>query len=175
MVKKIALGFVVALLLLFGYAATRPDSFQVQRSIVVQAPAEKLFPLITDFRSWPAWSPWERLDPNMKRTYSGAQSGRGAVYAWEGNDDAGKGRMEITEAIEFSKVVIDLQFFAPWEARNVAEFALSPSGTGTQVTWTMHGPSPFMAKLMGVFMDMDQLIGKDFEAGLANMKAAAER
>jgi hypothetical protein len=131
-------------------------------------------PLIEDFRNWRSWSPWERLDPDMKRTYSGAQSGRGAVYEWAGNSDVAQGRMEITGA-DPPRVTIKLDFLEPFEAHNVAEFTLQPAGSATTVRWSMDGPTPYMAKLMGVFIDMDAMIGRDFEAGLANLKSAAEK
>jgi len=178
MVKKIAIVAVVLIAALLAYAATRPDSFRVQRQATIQAPPDKVFALIDDFHQWGAWSPWEKLDPAMKKTYSGAPSGKGAVYEWTGNGKVGTGRMEITDAAAPQKVAIQLDFLKPFEAHNVAEFTLAPSGGGdggTVVTWAMHGPSPYVAKLMGVFVSMDKMIGKDFETGLANLKTAAER
>jgi hypothetical protein len=131
--------------------------------------------LIDDFKRWSDWSPWEKIDPALKRTHSGATSGRGAVYEWAGNKDVGSGRMEITDSSPASKVVIKLDFLQPFEAHNITEFTLAPQGGGTQVTWKMHGPAPFVTKLMQVFVSMDKMVGKDFETGLANMKAAAEK
>jgi hypothetical protein len=168
----VVLVVIVAIPLIF--AATKPARFQVKRQATVNAPPEKIFPLINDFHKWGAWSPWEKLDPNLKRTYSGAESGKGAAYAWEGNKRVGKGRMEITESTPYSRVVLDLHFIAPWEARNVTTFELAPSGGSTSVSWTMDGPATFMTKLMTVFVSMDAMVGKDFEAGLANLKAATE-
>lgn len=174
MLKKIAIviGVVIALILIF--AATRPDDFRVERSTTVKAPPEKVFALIDDFHRWPAWSPWEKLDPDMKRTLSGAASGKGAVYAWQGNSDVGSGRMEITQSEPSSNLAIDLAFIEPFAARNVTEFSLTPEGDSTRVVWSMKGPMPYLSKVMCLFVSMDTLVGKDFEKGLANLKAVAE-
>jgi hypothetical protein len=157
-----------------AYAATMPDSFRIQRTTRIDAPPERIAPLIDDFRKWPAWSPYETKDPGMKRTLSGAASGKGAVYAWEGNSDVGMGRMEIADASP-SKVTIKLDFEKPFKASNIAEFTMQPNGRGTDVTWAMHGPTPYISKVICVFLDMDDMVGRDFEAGLANLKAAAEK
>ncbi|MBL8670436.1 MAG: SRPBCC family protein, partial [Alphaproteobacteria bacterium] len=149
--------------------------FRVERTATVKAPPEKVFALIADFRAWTRWSPWEGLDPALKRTHSGAASGKGAVYAWEGNSQVGQGRMEIVEATAPAKVAIDLQFIKPYAARNVVEFSLQPKGGETAVTWAMHGPNQFIGKVMSVFMSMDRMIGKNFEDGLAALKSAAEK
>jgi hypothetical protein len=156
-------------------AATKPPVFRVQRSTTINAPPEKIFPLINDFHNWGSWSPWEKLDPGMTRTHSGAGSGRGAVYAWEGNKKVGKGRMEIIETAPPSKVVVKLDFITPFEAHNTAEYLMDGRGSSTQVTWVMHGPNTYFGKVMSVFTSMDSMVGKDFEQGLANMKAVAER
>lgn len=174
MIKLIAIVIVVVILAILGFAATRPDTFRIERAAVIDAPPDKVFALINDFHNWGPWSPWEKLDPAMKRTHSGTQSGTGAAYAWEGNKEVGQGRMEITGSVPPSKVVIKLDFLKPFEAHNVAEFTLTAQGSSTKVQWAMHGPSPFMMKVMGVFMSMDRMVGKDFEAGLATMKALAE-
>lgn len=158
-----------------AYAATRPDSFRVERSLTIQAPPERIFTLINDFHQWRRWSPYEKLDPNLQRDYSGAKSGKGAVYVWEGNGKAGKGRMEIADTQSPSRVAINLDFIKPFRASNKVDFTMMPEGTATRVTWAMQGQSPYMAKLMGLFMNMDHLIGKDFEQGLANIKAETER
>jgi len=163
---------IVAILIL---AATKPGTFRIERTAVVNAPAEKVFPLIADFHQWLNWSPWEGRDPALKRTYSGAERGKGAVYAWEGNKNIGSGRMEILEATAPSKIVIKLDFLKPFEAHNTAEFTMLPQGAATSVVWVMHGPAPFMSKLMQVFMSFDNMIGKDFEAGLAKLKTISER
>jgi carbon monoxide dehydrogenase subunit G len=146
----------------------------VQRAAAVKAPPEKIFSLINDFHRWGTWSPWENKDPAMKRSFSGAESGRGAVYAWEGNNNVGSGRMEILDASTPSKIVIKLDFFKPFEGHNTAEFTMLPQGDATSVSWVMHGSAPFMSKVMQVFMNIDKMIGKDFEAGLANLKRLTE-
>jgi len=156
-------------------AAVRPDDFSVQRSASIQAPPEKIYPMLADFRQWPAWSPWEKLDPEMKRTLGGPASGPGATYAWQGSSKVGAGRMEIKEVTAPAQVRIQLDFIKPFEGHNVTDFTLVPRGDTTEVTWLMRGPAPFVSKLMGVFVDMDKMIGKDFETGLANLKAAAEK
>jgi hypothetical protein len=169
---------VVAIAIVLILAAMKPDTFQVQRSIAIDAPPERIQPLIADFRAWGAWSPWEKKDPAMKRSFGGADSGVGARYAWDGDKNVGRGSMEIVEAAP-SKVALKLDFIAPFEAHNDAVFVLQPRGRGatasTNVTWTMTGPTPFLGKIIHVFMDMDRMVGGDFEAGLAAMKAAAER
>lgn len=175
MLKKIALVLVVLIAGLLGYAATRPDSFRVERSTTVQAPPDRLHPMVEDFRRWQSWSPWEALDPAMKRTFSGAASGKGSVYEWSGNKDVGRGRMEVLDSAPPGKVVIKLDFIEPFEGHNTTTFSFEPKDGGTRVVWVMEGPSPFVTKLMGVFFNMDQMIGRDFEKGLANMKAAAEK
>ena len=166
------LAIIIAIVLIL--ASSKPDTFRIQRAAVMNAPADKIFPLIADFHQWLNWSPWEGKDPALKRAYSGAERGQGAVYAWDGNKNVGAGRMEILEANSPSKVVIKLDFLKPFEAHNTAEFTMLPQGGATNVVWVMHGPAPFMSKVMQVFMNMDRMIGKDFEAGLANLKAASE-
>jgi uncharacterized protein YndB with AHSA1/START domain len=171
----IAVVLVVAIAIVLILAATKPDTFSVQRAISINAPPEKIFPLINDFHQWKSWSPYENKDLAMKRSYSGAAEGRGAVYGWEGNKNVGSGRMEILETSAPSKIVIKLDFFTPFEGHNTAEFTLLPQGDATNVTWLMHGPAPFMSKMMQVFMNLDHMIGKDFEVGLANLKNLAEK
>ncbi|MEO8359719.1 MAG: SRPBCC family protein [Vicinamibacteria bacterium] len=163
---------VIAIVLIV--ASTRPDSFRIERQITINASPDKPFALIQDFHRWTEWSPWEQLDPNLERTYSGAQSGPGAMYDWKGNSKAGTGHMEILEAVAPSRVEIRLDFIAPFEAHNIADFALTPEGGSTRVVWAMHGPQPFMNKLMSVFMNMDKLVGPDFEKGLAAIKRLSE-
>jgi uncharacterized protein YndB with AHSA1/START domain len=168
---------IVAIIIVGGiaaFAATRPNSFRIQRSARIKAPPETIFPLIEDFHRWEAWSPWEKLDPALKRLYSGAEKGPGAVYQWEGNKNVGYGRMEISESAPPSKLVIKLDFIKPFEAHNTVEFTLVPENGGTQVTQAMYGPSPFMSKLMGLFMNMDKMVGGKYEEGLANLAAIAE-
>src|SRR5882724_910226 len=171
----IAVVLAVAIAIVLILAATKPDTFRVQRATTVEAPPEKIFPLINDFHQWATWSPWENKDPAMKRSYGGAAGGRGAVYGWEGNKNVGSGRMEIIDASQPSKIVIKLDFLKPFEAHNTAEFTMLPQGEATNVTWEMHGPAPFMSKVMQVFTSMDNMIGKDFEAGLANLKKLTEK
>jgi hypothetical protein len=175
MLTTIVIILVVVIAAVLIYAATRPNDFVVTRSAGIKAPAEAIFPLINDFRRWPEWSPYEKLDPQMKRTLSGAESGKGAAYAWEGNSKAGKGRMEITNSAPSSLVSLKLDFEKPFKANNTVDFSFAPSGNGTTVTWAMRGARPFIAKLMGLFMNFDTLIGKDFEAGLDNLKRVTER
>jgi uncharacterized protein YndB with AHSA1/START domain len=171
----IVVVLIVAAAAVVAYASTRPDSFSVQRSASIKAPPEKIFSLINDYRNWPQWSPYENRDPEMKRTYSGAATGKGAKYAWEGNRQVGSGEMEIIDTAPPRKVLIKLDFMKPFEAHNVAEFTLEPQGDTTNVTWAMHGPVPLMAKVMHMVMDIDKMVGTDFAAGLANMKTAAEK
>ena len=175
MVKKIAIiiGVLVAGILL--YAANRPDTFRIERSTSIKSSPEKIFPHINGFHQWEAWSPWEKIDPAIKRSYSGADSGRGAVYAWEGSKDIGKGRMEIVESTPSSHVVIKIDFIQPLEAHNMIEFTLERQGDATKVTQAMYGPSPFISKLMGLFCSMDKMVGQKFEEGQASLKAIAEK
>jgi hypothetical protein len=166
---------VLAVVILLVIAAMKPDTFCIQRKANFKAPPEKIFPEISDFHKWGAWSPWEKLDPNLKRTYSGATSGQGAIYEWEGNKQVGKGRMEIMQAIPSSKISIKLDFLKPFKAHNTAEFSFEPQGESTNVTWSMLGQQPFMFKVMSVFFSMDKMVGKDFEAGLANLKTITDK
>ena len=175
MFKTIAIVLVVVIAGVLAFAATRPDAFRVERSVSIKAGPDKIFPYLDDFNRWAAWSPWEKLDPSMKRSFSGAASGKGAAYAWEGNSKVGAGRMEITDATAPTRLLIKLDFIRPFEGHNTAEYTLEPAGDTTKVTWAMFGPAPYISKLIGVFVSMDSMIGKDFEAGLANLKAAAEK
>lgn len=157
------------------YAATKPDTFRVQRSAAIAAPPDKVFALINDLDAWASWSPWEKKDLAMKKTHSGAPQGKGAVLEWKGNKDVGTGRMEVLESTPSSKILIKLDFLKPFEAHNRAEFSLEGKGPDTTVTWAMYGPQPYMIKIMGLFCSMDKMVGKDFEAGLATLKALAEK
>lgn len=174
----IAVVIVVLLGAALAYAATRPDTFRVQRSTIIKAAPEKIFALVNDLRSHGTWSPWEKKDPAMNRTYSGAASGKGAVYEWDGNRNIGQGRMEITDASP-SKVVFKMDFFKPFEAHNIAEIAMEPKGdptnVSTNVTWAIYGPNLFLGKVMGLVFNMDKMIGKEFETGLANLKTLTEK
>jgi uncharacterized protein YndB with AHSA1/START domain len=171
----IATILAIAIAAVLVFAMTKPDTLRVQRSIAISAPPERIFPLIADFHQWVAWSPYEQKDPAMKRTYDGAERGKDAIYAWDGDKNVGSGRMEILEATEPQKIVIKLDFFSPIEGHNTAEFTMLPQGDGTQVTWLMHGPARFVTKLVQVVMNLDNMIGKDFEAGLANLKRITEK
>jgi hypothetical protein len=174
MAVTIALVVLALVLVVLAIAATRPKELRVQRSARINAAPARIAPHITDFHRWNAWSPWEKLDPAMTKSHSGPASGPGAVYEWEGNRKVGKGRMEILDAAP-TRVALKLDFLKPFEAHNTTEFRLDPSGDATDVTWAMYGPSPFVTRVMGVFMNMDRMIGRDFETGLANLKAVAER
>ena len=171
----IAVILAIAIVAVLVLAATKPDALRVQRSVSIKAPPERIFPLISDFHQWLAWSPYEQKDPAMKRSYSGAESGKGAVYAWDGDKNVGSGRMEILEVASPQKIVIKLDFFTPFEGHNTAEFTMLPQGNATNVHWVMNGPSRFITKVMQVFFSFDKMIGKDFEAGLASMKSLAEK
>jgi uncharacterized protein YndB with AHSA1/START domain len=178
MLKTIVLIVVVVLLVAIvgtvALALAKPDAFRVQRATTIKAAPDKIFALINDFKAWPQWSPYENRDPNMQRTLSGADAGPGSVYEWTGDKNVGRGRMEITESTAPTKIVIKLDFLKPFEAHNTATFTLVPQGDSTEVTWAMDGPSPFISKVMGVFFNLDKMIGTDFEAGLANLKRLTE-
>jgi hypothetical protein len=171
----IAVVLAVAIAIVLILAATKPARFSVQRATTVKAPPDAIFPLINDFHQWGSWSPYENKDPAMKRSYSGTAAGKGAVYAWDGNKNVGSGRMEILDTAVPTKIVIKLDFFTPFEGHNTAEFTMLPQGDATNLTWLMHGPAPFMSKVMQVFMNIDKMIGKDFEVGLANLKRLTEK
>ena len=179
MLKILGIVLGVIVLVVAGVAAyaavTQPDTFRVSRSLDISAPPEKIYSILSDFHRSPEWSPYEKLDPDMKRTHSGAASGKGAVYAWDGDSNAGAGRMEIVEATPGQSVTLKLDFTRPFEATNFVEYKLQPKGSATQVSWDMHGPMPFISKVMCVFVDLDTMIGKDFETGLANLKTLAEK
>ena len=149
------------------------NTFRVERSTIIDAPPQAAFAAVNDFHRWVAWSPYEKLDPVLEKTYSGAAEGKGAVYAWVGKK-AGSGRMEILSSEAPSRIVIQLDFSKPFVAHNTAEFTFEKQGAKTKVTWAMHGPLTFMSKVMGVFFSMDKLVGPQFEEGLASLKALAE-
>jgi len=163
----------VAIIAVLVAAATRPGTFRLQRSATIKAPPERIHALIDDFHSWGVWSPWEKIDPDLKRTFSGPSNGKGAGYAWEGNSKVGSGSMEILESSP-GRIVIKLDFIKPMEGHNTAEFTLLAQGDSTQVTWAMHGPVPYVGKIFQMFVSMEKMVGGQFETGLANMKAAAE-
>jgi uncharacterized protein YndB with AHSA1/START domain len=168
----VLLGVAVGLLL--ALAAMKPDTFRVARSITIKAPPEKIFPLIDDLHQFNTWNPYEKKDPDIKGSYSGPATDRGAAYAWE-SGKVGTGSMEIIETAPPSKVAMRLDFVKPFEAHNAVEFTLAPKGDATEVIWAMSGPVPFMAKIMHVLVDMNKMVGADFEAGLANLKELSER
>ena len=177
MLKTLAIIGVVVVVAIAGillYAATKPDSVRVQRTVLVNAPSDKVFPLINDLKAFATWSPYDKKDPAMKRTFGAVTAGKGATYAWEGNKDVGHGSMEIVESGP-RKVLIKLDIVKPFEANNMAEFLFEPKGDSTSVTWAVYGPSPYMSKVIGTFMNIDDMIGRDFEKGLADLKAAAEK
>lgn len=169
----IAIACVMTALLI--HAATKPDTFRVQRSIGIMAPPERIFQHINDLTLWGAWSPWEKMDPAMKKAAGGAPQGKGAQYEWDGNNQVGKGRMEILESIPPSKILIQLDFLKPFEAHNRAEFTLTARDGSTTVTWAMYGPQPYLAKVMGMFFNCEKMVGPQFETGLANLKTLAEK
>lgn len=177
MLKKIAIIFVSIILLglglLFGIACTKPDTLVVERSISIKKSPEDILPLIDNFHNWQRWSPWEDVDPNLHRTFSGPDEGKGATYSWEGNNEAGSGRMEV-EAASPSSVSIKLDFLKPFEGHYKTEFLLEPSSETTKVGWRMTGRNEFLSKVIQVFMDMDQMIGGQYEKGLARLKQLAE-
>jgi hypothetical protein len=174
MLKTIAVVLVTAVIAILIFAALKPPTFHVERSTTIAAAPDKISPLLDDFHNWNQWSPWAKLDPNMRVTYSGAPQGPGAVYAWEGNSKVGKGRMEILAA-EPTLTSIKLDFYSPFASQNHTDFVLEPQGSVTRVTWKMDGPNSFASKLMSVFVSMDSMIGKDFDTGLGQLKSAAEK
>lgn len=174
MLKKIAIALALLVVVFIGVVASRPSRFHVERSARMAAPPDVVFWLINDFRRWPTWSPWEQLDPDMRREYSGEPMGKGAAYAWSGNDEVGTGSMRIVDSQPPTAVAIDLEFKEPWQATNATLFSIRPDADGSRVTWGMDGENTFMLKAVGLFMDMDAMVGKDFEAGLDKLARVAE-
>jgi Polyketide cyclase / dehydrase and lipid transport len=176
MIAAIALVLAAAVVALLLYAATRPDTLQIQRSLEIQAPAERIRPLINDMQRFNTWNPYNQKDPAMKGTYRGPNAGPGAAYDFDGNKNVGKGSITILEPSAPNRVTMSLVMTAPMACNNTIDFTLSPQGPGsTDVTWAMRGPCPFLGKLMGVIFNMDKMVGRDFETGLASLKAIAER
>ncbi len=179
MVKKIAVivgGILLAgLAVVLCLALTKSDEFRVERSTTIKAPPEKIFAVIGDFHRSPEWSPWEKMDPNIKRTYSGADSGKGAKYSWSGNDDVGEGSMEILEFYPPTKMLMNLHFVRPMGGDNTVEYVFEPQGDLTKMTWSMHGPNNFTSKVMQVFMNCEQMVGASFQEGLTSLKAICEK
>ena len=178
-ISIIAVLLALAVIVVLIIASRKPDNFHFQRSIVIKAPAEKIFPHINELNAWRAWSPYEKKDPAMKRTMSGPPAGKGAAYAWDGNKNVGTGSMEITESTPPAKVVFKLDFIKPFEGHNVATFVLTPRHDGaemsTEVTWALDGPAPLLTKVMSIFFNMDKMVGDDFAEGLASLKALTEK
>lgn len=171
----IGVVLVVGIAAVLILAAMKPDQFRIQRSAAIKASPDKIFPLINDYKSWTVWSPYETKDPNMKRTYGPVTSGKGATYAWDGDSNVGAGNMVITDTQAPSKVALDLNMTKPMTASNKVEFTLVPAGDSTTVTWAMRGDTPYWAKVIHVFFNMDKMVGGDFEAGLAKLKSAVEK
>jgi len=174
MLVKILIGAALVLVSLAVVVATRPATFHIERSLAMSAPPERAFAQVNDFHAWKAWSPWEGKDPAMQRTYSGAPAGAGAVYAWAGNKEVGEGRMTILSSEAPSRIAIKLEFLKPFVATNTASYSFVPAPGGTRVTWAMDGDLNFFMKAFHLFVNMDKLVGADFEKGLAQMKTAAE-
>ena len=168
-------AIVVAVLALLGFASRKPDTFNVERVALIKAPPEKIFSLLNDYRNWLVWSPYETKDPAMKRTFSGAVAGKGAVYDFEGNSQVGSGRLEITDTAPPAQLQITLDMIRPMAGHNIINFTLVSEGEATRVTWAMHGATPLAAKVVGVIFDMDKMIGGDFDTGLAKLTAWAEK
>lgn len=174
MFKKILIALAIVVVAFVVVVLVQPSSFRVERSTDVAAPADIVFGYVEDFHRWTDWSPWDKLDPAQTRTYEGAESGKGAIFAWSGNDKVGEGRMTIVDARPHEKVTVNLEFLKPWKSTNEVTFLLAPAGDGTKVTWRMDGEYDFVGKAMSLFMDMDSMIGKDFEMGLASLEGLAE-
>ncbi len=172
---KIGIVVLLCALVVLGLAATKPDTFAFERETTINAPREKVFALINDFHHWGAWSPWERIDPNMTRTFSGTPSGVGSIYEWSCNSKAGAGTMQIVNTTPPSNVEIKLDFTKPFASKNITNFLLDSTANGTHVTWSMHGPNQFISKIMAVFISLDKMVGPDFERGLASLKSEAEK
>jgi uncharacterized protein YndB with AHSA1/START domain len=178
MIKKILLAVVIIVVVVVGalavIVALQPSHYRVERSTTISAPAATVFAQVNDFHKWEAWSPWAKLDPAMKQAYEGALAGNGAVYTWSGNSEVGEGRMTITDSHPNDSIKIKLEFMKPFAATNATDFTFTPQANQTNVKWTMSGDNNFMGKAFGLFMNMDKMIGSDFEKGLAQLKAVAE-
>ncbi len=174
MLRKVLIGLAALVVVLLVVIATRPSTYRVERSTRIDAPPDVVFGLVNDFHAWDRWSPWARLDPEMKTTYGGPTSGVGATYAWAGNSKVGEGNMRITESRPAKKVDIRLEFIKPMAGVSQTEFRFRPESGGTQVSWVMSGTNDFMGKAFSLVADMDSMIGKDFEKGLGAMRTEAE-
>jgi len=174
-ILAVLIALVIAVVGVLAFAATKPDTFTITRSATIAAPPSAIFPHVNDFQKWRGWSPWENLDPNLKRTYSETTAGQGATYAWAGNSQAGEGKMTITESTPNERISLKLDFVKPMEATNKVVFLFKPEGEGTNVSWTMDGENAFVGKIFSVFVNMDAMVGGSFEQGLASLKAVAEK
>jgi hypothetical protein len=174
MLTKILIALAVIVIVFVVIVALQPSEFRVARSATVSAPPPVVFAQVNDFHKWEAWNPWGKIDPAMKQTYEGAPAGTGAIYTWTGDNEVGEGRMTITESRPSDLIRIQLEFFKPFRATNTAEFAFKPEGNQTAVTWSMTGRKNFIAKAVHLFMNMDKMIGGQFEKGLAQMKSVVE-
>lgn len=174
MLKTVLLIVAAAIAALLIYAATKPDTFRLSRSATIAAPPDKVFALINDLRQFNTWNPFAKMEPTVAITYDATSAGVGGAYNWKG-DKTGEGRMQITESVPAQRVSAKLDFSKPFEAHNLVDFTVQPQGNGSTVTWAMHGPMPYLNRVMTIFFDMDKTVGKDFEGGLANLKALAEK
>lgn len=172
MFKKILIAIVVLVVVLSIVIAMQPSEFRIERTATIAASPSAVFAQVNDFHNWGAWSPWEKLDPAMKKTYEGAPAGAGAVSTWSGNNEVGEGRATITEGRPNELVRIKLEYLRPFKATNTADFTFKPDGDRTAVTWSLYGSNNFMAKAFGLVMDMDELVGSQFEKGLASLSSA---
>ncbi|HXM66055.1 MAG TPA: SRPBCC family protein [Candidatus Acidoferrum sp.] len=175
MTVRILIIVAVLVAAVLALAATKPNTFHVQRSISIKAPPEKIFALINDFHSWRVWAPQDKEDPTMNRTYSGPASGKGAISDWDSSGSAGKGRMAIIESVALSMISIKVDFVKPFEAHNINEFTLEPTGALTKVTWALQGTNLYIMKIISICVNMDRVVGKHFESGLNNLKTVAEQ
>ncbi len=174
MLMKALIAVAAVVIVFVAIVAMQPSDFRVARTATIAAPAPAVFAQVNDYRNWKAWSPYEKLDPAMKKTYEGAAAGTGAVYTWAGNSQAGEGRATITESRPSELIRIRLEFLKPFAATNTAEFTFKPEGDRTAVTWSLTGTRNFMFKAVGLFMNMDRMVGGQFEEGLAQLKSVAE-
>lgn len=172
--KKLLIGLGVLIVILVIVIATRPDEFRVTRSAEFAAPPEAVFAKVNDLRAWEAWSPWAKIDPAMKQTYDGPSAGVGAVSSWAGNHEVGEGKMTITESKPPERIVMRLDFYKPMAGTSTTEFTFAGQGSRTVMTWTMSGKNNFIAKAMCMVMDMDTMVGGQFEKGLATLKTLVE-
>lgn len=174
MLKTVGIILLVLLGALLLMASRQPDAFAIERAVIIAAPAEVIYPKIADLHQWAPWSPYEKLDPQMKKVFNGTPGAAGASYYWSGNAKAGEGTITVRELMPTSKITMQLDMLKPMEGHNVIEFNLEPASGGTRVTWAMRGANTLLSKVIGLFMNMDTMIGKDFEDGLASLKTQSE-